>query len=1458
MFKKIISWLVMVTYMTNLMSMAYVGVLVGMLMSTPAPVFAASGPEKPIMLDYKCGPGYRLIGGKCMKTEVTPLRERCANPGYIRTGSYCKKPESRMATIQCPESYLWDQPLFPEQCSIFLASDERKWRPDGQNGGNGAQYSVIKCETGLSGPVIRKGSSCYYAQDPISINCPTDDPNATPTTVSTSCNDMAKAMGQCDAANGTYTTPDMRWKLNSATYMCSRTLYGGIEKYCPTGYEQQDGECKKVTLIDVTASCKAGYYRRGNQCYLGTAPSCGAGTTMRYGVCVAADGSLSCPSGQYLEAGSNMCVKNRSDSQPATYDSTDFNYFYNQGATLGGFAADSVSMPSVGASNTGVNANAEFMNAKTKLTDGDLFKSVSTGGVDANNGFTKPEGTYQNEEKQGQFIRSQLNANEDFLKTQDATPGTTSEEVVDNTNHSAVAYGTLMDSRNLNPKRKVSRDSAMFQTSREAVSDAFTGKGAYFGDCSDENTTYRELDEDKIVTTEHTCLKPNKNNLSGCIVDRILHKPTLNIIEGADNAKVQVCGDKCVRLTLGKTGDNYLPQFGACGIYKEKIAIALLKGNKVNKATLISGSYDDHFRLKADGVTFYDGVHGSFPTADGFPTSSTSCERSKSRSVGRADVTSAFQNAFAGDDRIDFDYQVGVGGDGEAYAVVELLFDKEVSTRWQEEFRYSPAGCNEKLNDPKTFCTADQFTCDKEVKWTPVFLGDWATEDANGDWKVQTNPNDVMQRKNGDPTSYISEKGYELNSFKGNIKVATSDDDDFIGFIFGVPEKGADLSKPENSYYLVSWKQGNQNGAVRGFVLAKVTGPMNTIPWAHQNSGPGYKVLSTNLGSGWGDNKAYEFQLDVRPDHFTLSVDGIEKMSVAGTFHKGRVGFYNNSQGSVIYSQVKQLYPAGLGRDAEFLFKPLWSGASKYPVCMSGHRPNYICDPLKGKKLSMNGGHFGFKDIIKMNDACSSLDENTECDAISQECLPGWKDEATNTCYAWNVNYECQDTSNAVVTKVRKNNSCMTDIDCIDGNCDVRADEESTDFVNALTTYATMNELGTTKKCSDPSDPATCEVFSGNPRWCGWDQLKINDCCEQPPGVNTLNVFSLGQNLYTVTGYAASADGAFAGSPIQTGLEAAGQAVEGAWNNLKDPIVDAASSAWDAMSSKLTGAVGNTAGNTSANLVSSSGSVVGNFSTAITEAMNNFKNELMQKIYEMLPDALQKAIQSAAASLGGTTGGAAGAQAGAAAMNTIAANVMAVVSFIGWAYAVYQLAKLAYTMLTACEKVEEDMGVMLLGKKCFKTSHKGCKKVFGVCTNRAKNFYCCYESVISRIIMQQAIVQLGWSPKTFRDSMGCRGLKISELSRVDFGKIDFTEWVSMMAQSNQLPEGKDMDAITGGNISNGFGRSNALDRNDDRAPDNAWVKRREEMEQGDIGNNVNCNKRPRPKSCDQDAYTPNN
>ncbi|MBO0217155.1 hypothetical protein J0676_27180, partial [Vibrio sp. Vb2880] len=72
-----------------------------------------------------------------------------------------------------------------------------------------------------------------------------------------------------------------------------------------------------------------------------------------------------------------------------------------------------------------------------------------------------------------------------------------------------------------------------------------------------------------------------------------------------------------------------------------------------------------------------------------------------------------------------------------------------------------------------------------------------------------------------------------------------------------------------------------------------------------------YTVLDSKLGWGWQDKKEYEFQLDIKPDNFTLSIDGDEIFSIDGNFHDGRIGFYNNSQKDVLYSKLRQLYPAG-------------------------------------------------------------------------------------------------------------------------------------------------------------------------------------------------------------------------------------------------------------------------------------------------------------------------------------------------------------------------------------------------------------------------------------------------------------------------------------------------------------------------------------------------------------------
>lgn len=1472
------------------MSVAYVGLLASLLaMSEPA--FADLKIDSPQPVQYSCPSGTDLLGGKCSSKEVKPVQLTCES-GFTMQDGTCVRSESTQASTGCPADFTFNSPLFPNQCSMLMGSDT-------------AETSCSDTFTDST----KVGSDCYYVRDPQDLQCPADAPEATPHRVETTCSSMAQAMGKCGDQTSSYTTYDQRWILNAETSMCSRTIYSSIKESCPAGFNRDGDGCVKETSTEPTAYCEEGYYRDGNQCMRQKEESCGPGTTMRYGVCVSPSGDLSCPSGQHLEEYSNLCVKDHVRADPVSINDDDYSYYFNQGANLSRNIAKTISTPSLASTGNGVDGisiSAEFLNAQTKLEDKDLFKAVDIGGVDGNNDFPSPDGTYQDEDKQNEFIRKQLDANEQFIANEGNIEGQTSEEIVDNTNHSAVAYDTLMQARNLNPVRKLSSDSPLFETSRNAVSDAFNGQGQFFGDCSSETTTYQELDESKIVKTTNTCMKPNLNNLSGCVVDRTLIKPSINIIKGRKQGKEEMCGENCVLLTLGDKEDDSIEAEGQCGVVNKQVVMSFTKGNELESAELIGGKYDGEMRISADEQVFVNGLSKTYGTSDGFPSAETGCPATPGKSVSPADVTEIFKKGFADDNRIVFNYQAAVGETGSAYAQVRLHFKNPISTHWSEKYDYSPKGCNERLEQEDTFCTADDFVCDEEVEWIPIDLGDWATEDHNGRWVIMNNINDVRQEINGDATSFISEKSFDLNSFRGRIRVNDHHDDDFIGFLFGVPEKGADRSLPENSWYVVSWKQHHQDGASEGIVLAKVVGNMNAINYKHQESIPGtYEVLATNLGMGWAADQEYKFQLDIRPDHFTLHINDEVKIDVDGEFHQGRVAFYNRSQSDVIYSQVEQLYPAGLGRDAKYVFKPLWDGAPDYPVCMTGHRENYVCDPLKGKRIESNGGSFSFKDIIHMDDACVALDEDPSCDAISQECVEGWKDEETNTCYAWNVKYECQDTSNAYVTKVKENNSCMTDLNCIDGSCNVHAEETNQDFTNALTTYAAMNELGQNRTCSDPDDITTCEIFTGSPEWCGYDQLKINDCCKDQSGTNPIDIFAVGRNMVKITSYAADEKGAFGGTALQKALKSTGEQISGSWKTVvettKTKTIDAgklvldkgkeivekgagalndatglidkgkividkgtavvkdaaklAKKAWGTVTSAFTGAEDSTTGNAATQVVSKAGEWLGDFISGPKLALQKLQNQMLEKVWNLMPKAMQQAIKQVAGWMGVNLGPDA---TGAQVLKGMGAQVKAYIGYIGWAYTIYEMTKMAYMMLTACSDDELQTASNIHNKKCFKTYTKPCKKVLGVCINRAKDFHCCYESVISRIIMQQSIQQLGIDKKRFQKDLDCRGLKIAELKEINFSKIDFSEWVNMMAEADMIPVDKTMVDLTAGeHLSNNFGRQDTLTRNLERGKDNALENARKDMNGTDVGNNIDCNSRPRPLSCEQGAFTPN-
>lgn len=151
---------------------------------------------------------------------------------------------------------------------------------------------------------------------------------------------------------------------------------------------------------------------------------------------------------------------------------------------------------------------------------------------------------------------------------------------------------------------------------------------------------------------------------------------------------------------------------------------------------------------------------------------------------------------------------------------------------------------------------------------------------------------------------------------EGSVKVVTSFDDDFIGFVVGYNNN--DYLSSSADYILIDWKQADQDAdfgsgtvtAVTGLALSTVSGatadvnPGNTYSWEH--SGPVAEQLRANtLGStGWADNQLYNFKLIYMTNRVQLYINGTLELDYTGAFSDGSIGLYQFSQRQVEFTNL--------------------------------------------------------------------------------------------------------------------------------------------------------------------------------------------------------------------------------------------------------------------------------------------------------------------------------------------------------------------------------------------------------------------------------------------------------------------------------------------------------------------------------------------------------------------------
>ncbi len=197
----------------------------------------------------------------------------------------------------------------------------------------------------------------------------------------------------------------------------------------------------------------------------------------------------------------------------------------------------------------------------------------------------------------------------------------------------------------------------------------------------------------------------------------------------------------------------------------------------------------------------------------------------------------------------------------------------------------------------------------------PVDLGNWTVvqynlnSQGNANWVRTENNTVATQTNNADASILLSDFDAANLAIDGTWLVNTTGDDDYMGFVFGYQDRA--------HYYLFDWKQADQNDpcgfAQRGMSIKIVSVSTGADPtcfdfWPSAGSS-NVTVLRHNT-IPWLDLVTYRFRIEFSQGSFTVEVFDLSQSPeqlleswtvVDSTYPSGQFGFYNYSQGSVVY-----------------------------------------------------------------------------------------------------------------------------------------------------------------------------------------------------------------------------------------------------------------------------------------------------------------------------------------------------------------------------------------------------------------------------------------------------------------------------------------------------------------------------------------------------------------------------
>lgn len=446
--------------------------------------------------------------------------------------------------------------------------------------------------------------------------------------------------------------------------------------------------------------------------------------------------------------------------------------------------------------------------------------------------------------------------------------------------------------------------------------------------------------------------------------------------------------------------------------------------------------------------------------------------------------------------------------------------------------------------------------------------------------------------------------------------------------------------------------------------------------------------------------------------------------------------------------------------------------------------------PIQGiDKLALQVRAEGCIEDGLRSSTCSDLEANKSCGFISQKCVDGAQG-ASGYCYVQEEVWDCGYSVEVPSAELQTSYQCDGPVRCLGNECFAPTDEKSTDFAYTAASLQIAMFAEHDLDCGEEgTGNADCRIWKGEAMECkkavgGWV-----DCCEAPDGVSLMDYVNLTMNTLQLMEKVGVIDNA--------------AIIDGAWTYGKEMIA----TAWNSVFASATDAAA---------------------SQVTTEAakafgLNAMKQALMNSAAEWTANTFGAAAANTIFAAGTLQGEATGnyATTSATGTTTTATNATfapmlgAALSFIMWAYMVYQIANILVQIIWECEEEEFMLGAKKETKVChYVGSYCATKTPFGCIEKREA--YCCFNSPLGRIIQEQARTQLGqeWGEA---ENPQCEGLRIEDLPKLDWSKIDISEWVGLLEVSGHYPtvNGMDLDKLTGqGSVLNVTGdRPDTLERN---------------------------------------------